>query len=394
MTYEISSWPEAVGAARAAELFTTAFGAEPAGVWASPGRVNLIGEHLDYNGGSSVPIALPHATYVALSPREDGRVRITSDGAEPGLWTGALADVVPGGGQPTWVSYALGAAWVLSRAGHALTGGVDAAIVSCVPTSAGLSSSAAIECAVGLALVEVLGLPVGRRELVGVCQRAENEVVGAPTGSMDQSASLLADAGRALVLNTLDGSTELVPFDLSDRGLCLLVIDTRAKHALVDGQYAARRAACERVAAREGVDLLGRIADPHALLERLDDPVELKRVRHVVTEIERVDAFVALLRAGDYDRIGPLMDASHASLRDDYEVSCPELDTAVDTARAAGALGARMTGGGFGGSAIALVPAGLVGRVERAVEEAYAEHGWGPPRFIPAVAAEAGRRVR
>lgn len=344
MTYEISSWPEAVGAARAAELFTTAFGAEPAGVWASPGRVNLIGEHLDYNGGSSVPIALPHATYVALSPREDGRVRITSDGAEPGLWTGALADVVPGGGQPTWVSYALGAAWVLSRAGHALTG-VDAAIVSCVPTSAGLSSSAAIECAVGLALVEVLGLPVGRRELVGVCQRAENEVVGAPTGSMDQSASLLADAGRALVLNTLDGSTELVPFDLSDRGLCLLVIDTRAKHALVDGQYAARRAACERVAAREGVDLLGRIADPHALLERLDDPVELKRVRHVVTEIERVDAFVALLRAGDYDRIGPLMDASHASLRDDYEVSCPELDGAVDTARAAGALGARMTGG-------------------------------------------------
>ncbi|WP_316670052.1 galactokinase [uncultured Propionibacterium sp.] len=392
MTYEISSWPEGEGAARAAELFTGAFGGDPAGVWAAPGRVNLIGEHLDYNGGPSVPIALPHATYAALSPREDDRVRIASAGADPELWTGALDDVRPGGDQPTWVSYALGAAWVLARAGHALRG-VDAAIVSCVPASAGLSSSAAIECAVGLALVDVLGLPVGRRELVGVCQRAENEVVGAPTGSMDQSASLLAGAGRALVLDTLDGSTELVPFDLTGRGLSLLVIDTRASHALVDGQYAQRRATCERVAGREGVELLGQVADPYGLLDRLSDPVEFKRVRHVVTEIGRVNEFVALVRTGAYDRIGPLLDASHASLRDDYEVSCPELDVAVEAARGSGALGARMTGGGFGGSAIALVPAGLVGQVERAVGRAYAEHGWDEPRFIPAVAAESGRRV-
>lgn len=393
MSLEISSWPEAEGAARVTESFTTAFDTEPAGVWASPGRVNLIGEHLDYNGGSCVPIALPHATYVALSPRDDDQVRITSAGAHPQLWSGALADVRPGGEQPTWVGYALGVAWALGQAGHELRG-VDAAIVSCVPTSAGLSSSAAIECAVGLALVDSLDLPLNRPELVLACQRAENEVVGAPTGTMDQAASLLADEGRALALNTLDGSSELVPFDLAGQGLGLLVIDTRAAHALVDGQYAARRASCEAVAAREGVRLLGEITDPAELLSRLDDPVELRRVRHVMTEMARVREFIDLLRRGTYDRIGPLLDASHASLRDDYEVSCPELDVAVEAARAAGALGARMTGGGFGGSAIALVPAGARERVEQAVEDAYAEHGWRAPRFIPAVAARAGRRIR
>ncbi|RLP09768.1 galactokinase [Propionibacterium australiense] len=393
MTYEISSWPEAEGAARATALFTGAFDAAPAGVWASPGRVNLIGEHLDYNGGSCVPIALPHATYVALSPREDDRVRITSAGADPELWTGTLADIRPGGGQPTWVSYALGVAWALARAGHELRG-VDAAVVSCVPTSAGLSSSAAIECAVGLALVDTFDLPLTRPELVLACQQAENDVVGAPTGTMDQSASLLADEGRALALNTLDGSTELVPFDLTAHGLSLLVIDTRASHALVDGQYASRRTTCETVAAREGVRLLGEVTDADELLGRLDDPVEFKRVRHVMTEIGRVERFIELVRAGDYDRIGPLLDASHASLRDDYEVSCPELDAAVEAARAAGALGARMTGGGFGGSAIALVPTELLAQVEQAVEQAYAEHGWAEPRFIPAVAAKAGRKVR
>lgn len=392
MTYEISSWPETEGITRAAELFTTAFGAAPAGIWASPGRVNLIGEHTDYNGGPSVPIALPHATYVALSPREDDLVRITSTEASPQLWTGALDDIRPGGDQPDWVGYALGAAWVLAQAGHALRG-VDAAIVSCVPANAGLSSSAAIECAVALALTEVFNLPVSRHELVGICQQAENQVAGAPTGSMDQSASLLADAGQALVLNTLDGSTELVPFELTSRGLSLLVIDTGASHVLADGQYGTRRLICETVADREGVLVLGAIADPDELLGRLEDPVELRRVRHVMTEIERVREFVSLLKTGAHDQIGPLLDASHASLRDDYEVSCPELDVAVEAARGSGALGARMTGGGFGGSAIALVPIELVAQVEQAVEQAYAERGWQPPRFIPAVAAKAGRRV-
>lgn len=394
MSNEISPWPESEGAARAAKLFTSAFGAEPAGVWASPGRVNLIGEHLDYNGGSSVPIALPHATYVALSPREDDEVRITSEGATPEVWTGKLSDIVPGGSQPTWVSYALGIAWSLAQAGHKVRG-VDAAIVSCMPLSAGLSSSAAIECAVGLALVDAFGLQVTRPELVLACQKAENDVAGAPTGTMDQSASLLCDEGQALVVDTLHASNTLVSFDLASAGLTLLVIDTCAKHALVDGQYAARRATCEAVAAREGVTRLGEIGkdDAEALLSRLEDETELKRVRHVVTEIERVARFVELLEEGAYDRVGPLLDGSHASLRDDYEVSCPELDVACEASLAAGALGARMTGGGFGGSAIALVPTNLVTEVEKAVAAAYAERGWTEPRFIPAVAAKAGRKV-
>lgn len=393
MTYEIVSWTEAEGVARAEALFTDVFGAQPAGVWASPGRVNLIGEHMDYNGGPCVPMALPHATYVALSPREDDEVRITSEGALPEVWAGSLASIYPGGSQPTWVSYALGAAYTLTQLGHIIRG-VDAAIVSCVPRSAGLSSSAAIECAVALALVDTFGLSITRSELVLACHKAENEVAGAPTGTMDQSASLLGDEGKVLAINISGGHTELVDFDLATHGLALLVIDTRASHALVDGQFAARRASCDAVAAREGVRVLADIADDSTLLSRLADPTELKRVRHVVTEIGRVTDIVDLLKAGNYDAIGPLLDSSHASLRDDYEVSCPELDVAVDVARAYGALGARMTGAGFGGSAIALVPTELVTRVEQAIEAAYAERGWQEPHFIQAVAAKAGRRVR
>ncbi len=401
MTTGIPSWSGEEGVRRARNLFREAYGQDsgsiPDGVWAAPGRVNLIGEHVDYNGGTCLPIALPHRTYVALRRRDDRVVRLASADAEPARWEGTLDDVRPGGDFPAWVGYAAGPAWSLGQRGARL-GGFDAAIVSCVPWGAGLSSSAALECAMVLALDETFGLglaadPAGRAGLSAACVRAENEVVGAPTGGMDQAAALLTAEGDALLLDTLDGSVAQVPFDLGRVGLALLVIDTRAEHTLNDGQYGARRATCEAVAAREGVPTLRELPDPQAVLARLTDPVEQRRVRHVVTEIDRVGRFVDLLRAGRYDELGPVLDASHTSLRDDYEVSCAELDVAVETARAAGALGARMTGGGFGGSAIALAPADRVDAIAADVTAAYAGHGWTPPRFLVALAAPAGGRA-
>ena len=403
MTNTIRSWSQAEGAQRARDLFEEAYGSDPAGsvrpdgVWAAPGRVNIIGEHVDYNGGPCLPIALPHRTYVALRRRDDDTVRISSAEADPASWQGSLADVRPGGHFPSWVAYAAGPAWALAEHGIRL-GGFDAAIVSCVPWGAGLSSSAAIECAMALALDEAFGGDLGgsaegRAALAEVCVRAENEVAGAPTGGMDQAAALRTTEGDALLLDTLDGSVAPVPFDLAADGLALLVMDTRAVHALGDGQYGQRRATCEAVAAREGVRTLAELPDPQTVLARLTDPVEQRRVRHVVTEIARVREVVDLLATGEVHRIGPVLDASHASLRDDYEVSCHELDEAVETARMAGALGARMTGGGFGGSAIALVPAERAEVVAEAVAAAFAGHRWTPPQFLVARAAAPGGRV-
>lgn len=258
---------------------------------------------------------------------------------------------------------------------------------------AGLSSSAAVECVLGLALDDLFQLGLSRADLASACVRAENEVVGAPTGGMDQAASLLCERGRALHLRCADGSVEQVAFDLTSHGLALLVIDTRAEHSLVDGQYAQRRATCEAVARREGLQHLALAPDAGAVLARCDDGVERRRVRHVLGEQQRVREFTARLRAGELAGLGELMCASHASLRDDYQVSCPELDVAVEAACAAGALGARMTGGGFGGSAIALVHAPERQRVEDAVARAFTDRGWPAPRFLECVAGAAARRT-
>jgi galactokinase len=397
MTAPLLAWSDAEGAGRASALFVSAFGCDPDGVWASPGRVNLIGEHVDYNGGLCLPMALPHRTFAAVRRRDDQVVRLVSSLAPAQVWTGTLAGIAPGL-VGSWVAYSAGPAWSLTQAGHTL-GGFDAAIDSCVPLGAGLSSSAAIECAVALALDELFGLGLaatgdpGRAQLAAVCVRAENEVAGAPTGGMDQAASLRATGGHALLLDTLDDSVAQVPFHLAEAGLELLVIDTRAEHALVDGQYAARRSACHAAAAVLGVGTLREVADLDADLAALADPVQQMRVRHVVSEIARVEQFVSLVRADRVREVGPLMDASHESLRVDYEVSCDELDTAVGAARAAGALGARMTGGGFGGSAIALVEADAAAEVSRAVAAAFRERGWGEPGFLIATAAPAGSRV-
>jgi len=410
------AWSPEEGARRAREVFARAFGDDPAdgavaGVWSAPGRVNLIGEHTDYNAGLCLPTALPHRTYVALRPRPVDVVRLASAQAD-GLWEADLADVgaavdAAGEGVSGWGAYLAGVAWALREAGHAV-GGFDAAVDSCVPFGASLSSSAALESAVAAALDDVHGLGLGdtvagRSRLVEACVRAENDVAGAATGGLDQSASLLCRADEALLLDFRPGlppeeHAVPLPWDLASAGLVLLAVDTRAPHRLVDGQYAARRASCERAAALLGLGSLrevdpGTLEDALAALEPHDlDGVLRRRVRHVVTETARTADVAELVRAGAYAQVGALMTASHVSLRDDFEVTVPELDLAVVASLAAGALGARMTGGGFGGSTLALVRAGDVDAVVAEVRTAFADAGLADPAFLLAPpSAPAGR---
>ncbi|WP_406831960.1 galactokinase [Pedococcus sp. KACC 23699] len=380
----------------AARLFRDTFGDEPQGVWSAPGRVNLIGEHTDYNGGLCLPIALPHRTYAALRRRDDRHLRIVSAQGDAVVELD-LSDV--GAGSPDgWAAYVAGVPWALERAGHPV-GGFDVAIDGRVPLGAGLSSSAALECAVAAALSDVFGLGLldsasGRVALAAVCVEAENTVAQAPTGGMDQSASLLAEQGHALLLDCRDFSTEQVPFDLDQHGLALLVVDTRAVHELVDGQYAERRDSCEQAARELGVNTL-RDVDADGLdtaLGQLSSDLLRKRTKHVVTEIARVEEAREALRGEDFDRLGALFLASHDSMRDDFEISVEELDTAVTSATEAGALGARMTGGGFGGSAIALVRRDDAATVQAAVEKAFADKGFRSPEcFVVSAAGPAGR---
>ncbi|QJY51101.1 galactokinase [Pseudonocardia broussonetiae] len=354
--------------------------------WSAPGRVNLIGEHVDYAQGLCLPFALAERTVVEAAVRSDGRFTARSD-AEGGGVDLALDDVGPGS-PAGWAGYAAGVLWALRDAGHPV-GGMDLTVTATVPLGAGLSSSAALECAVAVAADELFGLGLPRDELARACVRAENEVVGAATGGMDQAAALLCTAGHALLLDTRDGSTRQVPFAPADDGLAVLVIDTRVRHDLADGQYGARRAAVEKASAALGMPSL-RDATP-ADLEGLDADL-LPRARHIVSEIARVGEVVALLDAGRLRDIGPLLDASHASLARDYAVSCAELDLAVQVARDAGALGARMTGGGFGGSAIALVPVERIDAVTDAVRAAFARAGLTAPEVRTAEpSAGAGR---
>lgn len=388
-------WDDNEGAKRASAVFRRAYGAAPEAVWAAPGRVNLIGEHTDYNGGLCLPIALPHRTFAALSRRDDGRVRMASDMQET-VWEGDLAEVSPGR-VSGWVAYCGGPAWALREEGLDVPG-FDLAVASCVPIGAGLSSSAAVECAVGLGLSDLAGEPLGvddagRARLAAACMRAENEVAGAPTGGLDQAASLRTREDHALLLDCLDGSVRHVPLDLPAAGLRLLVIDTRASHALGDGQYGDRRATCEAAAATLGVLTLREITDLDAAMAGLEDDVSRRRVRHVVTEIERVRELVSAAQGGDWTAVGSVMNASHVSLRDDYEVSCRELDVAVEAAVEAGALGARMTGGGFGGSAIALVRTREAEDVAAAVAAAASAAGLAAPEVHVAVPSAAGAKV-
>lgn len=408
------SWSAALSAEEgrelAAQLFEETFGYQPQDVWSAPGRVNVIGEHVDYNGGPCLPIALPHRAFIAYSPREDRLLRLVSPQTREAVDELDLDRIAPRGceGEVSgWAAYLSGVAWALEKSGYGPLHGFDAALYSCVPRGGGLSSSAALECAMAVAIDEAEGLGLagsvsqpndaGRTILVECARMAENQIAGANTGGLDQTASLRCLSGHALALDCRDMSVEHIPFDLESQGLALLVIDTRAAHSLADGQYGQRRADCEEAARQLGVEQLVDVEDLEAATQALSEERLIKRMRHVVSEIARTRALVELLKEGplEGDRlkvVGALMNDSHDSLRDDYKVSCLELDVAVEAARAAGAYGARMTGGGFGGSAIALVDRERLEETAQAVAQAYSERGLDAPAFIVAVpSAPAGK---
>ncbi|XKK37083.1 galactokinase [Nocardiopsis sp. ARC36] len=370
--------------------FRAAFGRGPEGVWTAPGRINLIGEHTDYNEGFVLPFALPLALTAAASRRPDGAVRFRS-GQTAGEFGASLAELVPGAVEG-WAAYPAGALWVLGREGYPV-GGLDLLVDSTVPTGAGLSSSAALTCAVVMAAAALHGADLPPDRVIRLAQRVENDFVGMPCGILDQSASMLSTEGHALFMDTRTMDTEQVPFAPGEHGLSLLVVDTRAPHRLVEGHYADRHRACKDASLALGLAALRDVADLPGALAALPDDLSRRRVRHVVTENARVLEAVALLRSGDVRAVGPLLTASHASLRDDYEVTVPEVDTAVDAALAAGALGARITGGGFGGCVIALVAADGARRCEEAVREAYRERGFAEPGVFEAVPSAGARRV-
>lgn len=424
--------------ARIRALFQERYGRPAEIVAACPGRLNLLGEHIDYSGGTCLPIALPQVTLVAAARGEAGRLRAASV-----LSAGdALVSEIPSAeisighpalsGENSWFGYVAGVWAGMNELGDERLRlpedlGADLLITSTVPTGAGLSSSAAIEGAVGLALLRLAGSDSSgtendddvRRLLAQACMWAENEIVGANTGGLDQTAALRAEAGQMLVLDCRDFSVEQKPFDVASAGLALLVIDTHAPHQLADGQYARRRANTETAARHLEVDLLRNalserptLAEVEDVLARWDslglaetdlgeDPgIMLRRLRHSLTEMARVQAIQDLMEDAattDWTAVGRLVSETHASLRDDYEVTVPRLDVAASAAEQAGALGARMVGGGFGGSVMALVRETDVETVSRAVFEAFeregfiAEDGAGAPEFLLAVPSEKGR---
>jgi galactokinase len=373
-------------AATARARFAELFGHAPQGVWSAPGRVNLIGEHTDYNDGFVFPFAIDRRTVGALALREDRVVRIASSFADRVVET-SLSELGPGAPRG-WQNYPLGVAWALGQLGADLNAvpGFELYLDSSVPIGAGLSSSAAIESAVAVALNDVWRLDLDRKALVKAGHIAENEVVGAPTGILDQSASLLGRTDSGIFIDCRSFETDVIPLGFDEAGLEVLVMDTKVEHEHAAGGYAARRASCEAGARALGVSSLRdvTIADLPRARDILDGET-FRRVRHVVTENQRVLDTVRTLREQGPGAIGDLMDASHRSLRDDFEVSVPQLDLAVEISQNYGAIGARMTGGGFGGSAIALVPHELVSQVEASVDAAFADHGYAQPDLFAVV---------
>jgi galactokinase len=372
-------------ATQVADLFTEEFGTSPDGVWSAPGRVNLIGEHTDYTGGLVLPFAINQRAWIAARPRTDGIVRAVAHGRGA---ASALLHEVSRGRPADWLGYLAGAAWVMEGASG---GGWDLALASDVPIGGGLSSSASITCAALLAMDDLSSSGHGRQELAGLAQRVEHEVIGIPCGIMDQTASLLCTRNHLLALDTRTLDVVQVPWRAD--GLALLVTDTRAPHVLADGQYADRRRQCEEATVTLGVSQLR-----DATLAMIEEAGPLLTAdqaacaRHVVSENGRVIDTRTLLEQGRTDEIGPLLTASHASLRDDFRVTVPQLDVAAEAALDAGALGARMTGGGFGGSTLTLVRGEDLDAVRTAIDTAFADHGFGPPAHFVTAPADGAQR--
>jgi galactokinase len=368
---------------KAARAYREKFDQEPGIIASAPGRINLIGEHTDYNGGFVLPCAVGRRVAVAMG-RGGGELYSTNfDEARP----------MSGQKDSSWADYPRGVVWAINEAGHGIED-FRAAFAGDVPLAAGLSSSAAIETATALALDTLFGLDVDRKDLAVLCQRAENEFVGVGTGIMDQYASLLCEEGAALLVDCRSLEAEAVPLDLKEAGLALLVCDTQVERGLADTGYNDRRAACERAAEALGVEYLRDAREED--LKRLSGE-ELRRARHIVSENSRVLEAVEALRAEDYGELGRLMYASHASMRDDFEISTQELDAFVELARGSGALGARLTGAGFGGCAIALLPTERADALARETRARFAERGFEQPtfyEFVPAAGAEVARRAR
>jgi galactokinase len=362
--------------------------------WFAPGRANLMGEHTDYNGGMVLPFALTHGVTATASARSDGLLALRSKQMPGDLVTVDVAALKPGS-VPGWAAYPAGVAWSLARAGLPVPG-ADIDIDSDLPVGAGVSSSAALECSVALALCDLGGVRVERRELAAIARRAENEFVGAPTGMIDQFAALLCERGHAMLLDCGKVEIRQVPFGPAEAGFVALVIDTKVAHALVSGEYAARRAECEEAARQLGISSLGSLTT----LPPLADPVLRRRARHVFTDSARARAIADALDSqrvaetiGVYRLIGELLTEGHASLRDDFEVSWPEADITVETALAAGALGAKMIGGGFGGSVLALVPKDRLLAVRAAVSAEFERRSWVGPEFLNAIPSQSARKL-
>jgi galactokinase len=373
-----------------AAWFAETYGREPDGVWFAPGRVNLMGGP-DYTEGFVLPFALGAGVTATAARRKDRRIALTSR-QQPSKNVLLDIDALEPGSVPGWAAYPAGVAWALRQAGH-LAKGADIAIDADLPVGASLSSSAALECATALALTELHQVPVPRPELAALARRAENDFAGIPSGIMDQIAALLSRAGHALLLDCRTGTGTPIRLDPAAVGLALLVIDTRIGHAVGDGRYAERRRACERAASALHVRSLRDVTDAGQLARLNGDPSLQRLAGHVLDEQRRVLQAADLLQAGHQASLGPLLTASHHSLRDRFRFSWPQADEAVAAAIEAGAKGARMTGGGFGGSVIALIPANCSTQIRQNVTARFARHHWPAPHFLDAEPSEAARRL-
>ena len=377
--------------------FVRAFGGRPDGYWAAPGRVNVLGEHTDYNDGFVLPCAIPYYTVVAVAKSASPTWRVWSQAADETVTFG-LSRVAPtlerSEAVDGWAGYVAGVVWALRNVHKADIAGARIAIASNVPLGAGLSSSAALESAVLSALCDLYDVDISPARRIAVAQLAENEYVGVPTGILDQTASLLAEPDRLMFVDCRSGAVEQIPFLPADHGMALVIADTGVMHEHADGEYADRRADCERAAAALGVDSLRDVG--HGEYLELPDLVLRRRVRHVVTENDRTVRAARLLQTDPADgmrRLGGLLTDSHVSMMADYEITVPAVDHAVAAALRGGAVGARMTGGGFGGSVVALTPIDAVDAVCGEITDTARRADLPVPRFYRGVPSAGAHRL-